>query len=180
MATPATAPLLTVSFYFPSAPFQSSKLTNYSDGFGGANKLFLFEFSMPHDTTSTNNFNLDMPAIWMLNAQIPRTLQYGQADCSCWSTGCGEFDLFEVLDSGNTRCKSTIHGNAAGGDSDYFTRPVSGTMKAAVLMMNDNAHIVVLDDNYSFQNVLSQDIVNQLVTASSTQAAGVSLFALTS
>jgi len=139
---------------------------------------------MPHDdtttTSSTSVGNSDMPAIWMLNAQIPRTLQYGAASCSCWSSGCGEFDLFEVLDSGNTRCKSTIHGNSQGGDSDYFVRPVGETMKAAVLMMDEHAHIVVLDPSYSFQDVLSLDIVNQIVGASSTQAAGVSLFALSS
>lgn len=27
------------------------------------------------------------------NAQIPHTLQYGQADCSCWPA-CGEFDTY--------------------------------------------------------------------------------------
>jgi len=134
---------------------------------------------MPHDSVAST-VNADMPAIWMLNAQIPRTLQYGAADCSCWSSGCGEFDLFEVLDSGNTRCKSTIHGNSQGGDSDYFLRPTAATMKAAVLMMDETAHIVVLDDDYSFQNVLGRDVVNALVSASSTQAAGVSLFALSS
>jgi hypothetical protein len=32
----------------------------------------------------------DEPAIWMLNAQIPRTTQYGPSDCSCWESGCGE------------------------------------------------------------------------------------------
>ena len=66
-------------------------LTVVSDGFDGADKVFLMEFSMPMDGTS--GFNADMPAIWMLNAQIPRTLQYGNAACSCWESGCGEFDV---------------------------------------------------------------------------------------
>lgn len=148
-------------------------------GFGGAQKLFLFEFQMPFDTT-TGGTNADMPAIWMLNAQIPRTLQYGAADCSCWTSGCGEFDLFEVLDAGNTRCKSTVHGNSAGGDSDYFVRPTGKTMKAAVLMINENAHLQVLSDDYSFQNVLTADIVNAIVasTTSQSNSLGISLFAL--
>lgn len=150
-----------------------------TDGFDGAEKLFLIEFEMPSDGT-TGGTNADMPAIWMLNAQIPRTIQYGAADCSCWTSGCGELDLFEVLDSGDIRMKSTLHGNVAGGDSDYFTRPTSGTMKAAVLMINENVHIVVLSSDYSFQQVLSENIINTIVTESSTQSAaeGVSVFAL--
>ena len=66
-------------------------------GFGGADKIFVFEFSMPSDT-SGSAYNQDMPAIWLLNAKIPRTLQYGDASCSCWKTGCGEMDLFEIFD----------------------------------------------------------------------------------
>lgn len=59
-----------------------------ADGFGGADKIFLMEFTMPMD--GKTGFNGDMPAIWMLNAKIPRTIQYGKAECSCWSSGCGE------------------------------------------------------------------------------------------
>lgn len=47
-------------------------------GFDGGDKIFLFEFSMPSD--GTTGFEADMPAIWMLNAEIPRTLQYGKAE----------------------------------------------------------------------------------------------------
>jgi len=38
-------------------------------GFGGANKIFLFEFSMP------NSGGNNQPALWMLNALIPRYVQ---------------------------------------------------------------------------------------------------------
>lgn len=68
-------------------------------GFAGAQKAFFFEFQMPDDGTS--GWNQNMPAIWALNAKVPRTQQYGA--CSCWDSGCGEFDIFEVLDPGNTR-----------------------------------------------------------------------------
>lgn len=99
--------------------------------------------------------NLDTPAIWMLNTQIPQTQQYG--DCSCWDSGCGEFDLFEVLDSGNTRCKSTFHMKKPGGASDYFKRPTTGTLTAIVVLSGDNdaAHIKVLDAGHSFDTTLS-------------------------
>lgn len=69
--------------------------SNNLDGFAGANKIFLLEYAMPVDPAAGDQFNGDMPAIWMLNAQIPRTSQYGKEECSCWKTGCGEFDIGE-------------------------------------------------------------------------------------
>lgn len=84
--------------------------------------------------TGNRGFNGDMPAIWLLNAQIPHTVQYGtNPNCSCWTTGCGELDLFEVLDPGNFRCKSSLHMAPAGGCSEYFVRPSQGPIKAAVV-----------------------------------------------
>ena len=68
---------------------------------------FCFEFEMPSDTNG-NGYNQDMPAVWLLNAKIPRTLQYGEATCSCWKTGCGELDLFEVLSSGSNKMISPL------------------------------------------------------------------------
>ncbi|KAK5001862.1 target of Sbf, partial [Cryomyces antarcticus] len=41
-------------------------------GFDGAHKAFFFEFSMPLD--GNRGTNGDMPAIWMLNNQIPNTI----------------------------------------------------------------------------------------------------------
>ena len=105
---------------------------------------------MPDDGTS--GWNMNMPAVWMLNAEVPRTAQYGPAECSCWSSGCGEFDIMEVLDSGNKRCKSTFHTNKPAGNSDYITRPTSGTIKIAVVFdgSDSTAHIQVLDDSTDF------------------------------
>lgn len=128
-------------------------------GFDGAKKVFLLEFDMP--MTGSRGWNKDMPAVWILNAQIPNTIQYGKAECSCWESGCGEWDIFEVLDSGNTRCKSTIHGNVSGGDSNYFERPVDGTVKVAVVFDADNkaGHIVVLPDETRFEEMLTDEQV---------------------
>ena len=73
--------------------------------------------------TGETGFNADMPAIWIMNAKIALTSQYGEnQQCSCWSRGCGEIDVFEVLDTGNTRCKSTLYMAPADGSSDYFER----------------------------------------------------------
>lgn len=132
-----------------------------TDGFGGDHKIFLLEFSMP--STRKKGFNGDMPAIWLLNAQIPLTSQYGEnPECSCWTSGCGEFDLFEILDSGNFRCKSTLHMAPAGGCSDYFERPTKGTIKAAVVFTGSNevAHIQILDSSQRFDKTLSTEVVN--------------------
>jgi len=74
----------------------------------------------------------DMPAIWMLNAQIPHTIQYGDPSCNCWTSGCGEVDIVEVLSSGAIQCKSTIHTNMVAGDSNYNIRPTTEAMKLAV------------------------------------------------
>lgn len=136
------------------------KLTGIADGFGGDHKIFLMEFSMPF--TGRRDFNGDMPAIWLHNAQIPLTSQYGtNPNCSCWTSGCGEFDVFEILDPGNFRCKSTLHMAPAGGSSDYFKRPSTGTIKAAVVFTGSDevAHIQILDDGQGFDETLEAGVV---------------------
>ncbi|PRT53447.1 Protein TOS1 [Wickerhamiella sorbophila] len=146
-------------------------------GFEGNQKIFVFEFTMPSESTvPAGSFNYDMPAIWLLNAQIPRTLQYGLADCSCWASGCGEFDLFEVLTAGEQRMLATMHdkqnGNGAG-CSSYFTRPTSGTMKAAVVMDNGVVTLVRLDDSVAFGESISNDQIQQWFAATKGQSAAV-------
>ena len=112
-------------------------------GFGGPDKAFFFEFEMPNDGSLSGDAYdpVNMPAIWTLNAQIPRTLQYGESTCSCWSSGCGEFDIFEVLTPGYNKAKSILHGNIAGGSSDWFSRPESGPIQLGVVMIDDKIHV---------------------------------------
>ncbi|CDK29777.1 unnamed protein product [Kuraishia capsulata CBS 1993] len=138
-------------------------------GFGGASKIFVFEFEMPTASSSeSDSSNYDMPAIWLLNAKIPRTLQYGDSSCSCWSTGCGELDLFEILSSGSDKLISHIHdgqgdnGSKSGGagSQDYFDRPTSSSLKAAAIFENGEVHIVVLDDDTDFGSSLDSDTVS--------------------
>ncbi|XBW35915.1 hypothetical protein QEN19_001489 [Hanseniaspora menglaensis] len=136
---------------------------------------------MPTSSTSSSS-NDDMPAIWMLNAKIPRTLQYGNSDCSCWSTGCGELDLFEILSTGSDKLISHIHdgqgdnGSSSGGSgsSDYFDRPTSGTMKAAVIFSSDSSiTIVKLDDSTTFGSSLDSDTVSSWLSTSGSVATNV-------
>lgn len=111
----------------------------------------------------------DAPAYWFLNAAIPRVLQYGSdrnnIPCSCWSTGCGEFDAFEVLGNGGERAKSTLHrqGNLEGGDSNFFRRPVGARIKFAVVWHYPHITAMILDDNFEFEESLSDAQVQRLV-----------------
>ena len=116
--------------------------------------------------TGAKGFNADMPAIWIMNAAIALTAQYGEnQQCSCWSSGCGELDVFEVLDAGNTRCKSTLHMAPAGGSSDYFERPVASSIKAAVVFYgrNETAVIQLLDDIVAFSDVLTEGFIESVI-----------------
>ncbi|RDI89863.1 hypothetical protein Vi05172_g195 [Venturia inaequalis] len=129
-------------------------------GFAGAQKAFFFEFKMPNDGTS--GWNQNMPAIWALNAKVPRTQQYGA--CSCWDSGCGEIDIFEVLDPGNTRCKSTVHGLVQGGSSDYFVRPTASFKKVAVIFDNNNVMIRELPSDFNFSAGISAAKITELAS----------------
>ncbi|KAF1810645.1 hypothetical protein P152DRAFT_366171, partial [Eremomyces bilateralis CBS 781.70] len=124
-------------------------------GWGGASKIFVAEFDMPDDGSS--GFNMNMPAYWHLNAKISRTAQYN--GCSCWPK-CGEFDVAEVLDSGNNRCKSTLHGFKSGGNSDYFERPTSGAVTYVVVYDDDNITIKEVSD-FSYPGSLSSSEVGK-------------------
>jgi len=93
---------------------------------------------MPMD--GQRGFNGDLPAYWMLNAKIPRTQQYG--DCSCWPS-CGEFDIMEILDSGDKRCKTTFHSDFPGGSSDYIERPTEDFVKVATIIHKESRTVTV-------------------------------------
>jgi len=132
-------------------------------GFSTASDVvFLVDFMMPRDPGS--GFNVDMSAAWFLNAQIPRTLQYGSASCSCWVSGCGEFDVFEILSTGSNYLTTTLHSSqgtgtqfGGGGCSDYIARPLTDYMKAAIVFDVDTSQfiITVIDPSTTFGAGLS-------------------------
>ncbi|OLN84353.1 PGA52-like protein [Colletotrichum chlorophyti] len=133
-------------------------------GFKGEDSVWLFEFNMPLDGNS--GFNGDMPALWFLNAKIPRTAQYNA--CSCWPA-CGEFDVLEVLASGDTKCKSTFHSNVPGGSSDYFDRPTGAPIKVATIFDAESGQVSVkiLDDDVDFSTGLTRAQVESWLSADS-------------
>ena len=135
--------------------------------------IVLVEFMMPRDSGS--GFNVDMSAAWFLNAQIPRTLQYGNAACSCWTSGCGEFDVFEILSTGSDYLTTTLHTwqgtgtqYGGGGCSDYISRPLTSYMKAAIIfsVSTMTMDIVVLDPSTSFDPSLSDATVQSWCSVS--------------
>lgn len=140
-------------------------------GWSGVEKIFVFEFQMP--SSGATGFNGDMPAIWMLNAKIPRTLQYGAKSCSCWDSGCGELDLFEILSTGSNMMITHLHdkqgdngsGYGGGGSGDYVQRPLQGSMKAAAIFTKGAIHVMQLDSSVSFDAVLGSSIVDAWVAA---------------
>ena len=101
---------------------------------------------------------MDMPAIWLLNAQVPRTLQYGNPECSCWPL-CGEMDIFEILDPGYDKCISSLH--PLGGSPSFFSRPSENSVKVAVVFsgISGTVRIEVLDNWQGFDKSLMDDVV---------------------
>lgn len=145
-------------------------------GFAGDKKIFVFEFSMPHNATGAP-LNDDMPAIWALNSKIPRTFQYGIGDgvkfphqsCSCWESGCGELDLFEILEGNKANLISHYHSEqgtnnqyGGGGSADYFTRPCDNSVKAAVIF-DGNKEVIIrfLPDSTAFtKEMVDEDFMD--------------------
>ncbi|KAK4192808.1 putative TOS1-like glycosyl hydrolase-domain-containing protein [Podospora australis] len=116
-------------------------------------KVFLMEFSMPHETgpdlflaEGRKDAQWDAPAVWLLNARIPYTQQYG--NCSCWHTGCGEFDIFEALEPGEDRVLTSVHAQYRAGARDYLMRPTAETMQLAVVLdeVKGTLEVKVLED----------------------------------
>ncbi|EWC45151.1 hypothetical protein DRE_06039 [Drechslerella stenobrocha 248] len=145
-------------------------------GWDGDNKVFVFKFTMPIDNSPGSNSN--MPAVWSLNSLIGRTLQYpAKPEWSCWSTGCGEFDIFEVLAGEGefsnamtshlhsfqgSPMKGSPNAKGGGGTPDFFKRPVTGTFTGMVSYLSDGAiTIQQLDEGFDFPEYLPMDTIKK-------------------
>jgi len=142
-------------------------------GWAGVNKMFMFEYSMPLSglrSTTLTAPNPDMPAIWLLNSKVTNGEQYG---CSCWGTGCGEFDIHEVLQPGDATGYSSMHmgDNYAGTPPNGLARPTGATMKLAVIITDNVAQVQVLPDTQTFDDVIAADVVNSFLGVAPTNGA---------
>lgn len=149
-------------------------------GFGGVTKMFLFDFEMPRETQSnSSSFDYyDLPAIWLLNDHIPRTAQYPQnGNCSCWASGCGEYDIFEAL-NGTERDHfySTFHTfqgienlNLGIQSYGYIPRDTSNSMKGGVIFDSAGNVISFLSNSTKFDSSLTYNDINSILSEISTE-----------
>ncbi|EJS43213.1 YJL171C [Saccharomyces arboricola H-6] len=145
-------------------------------GFGGITKMFLFEFEMPTETAKNSSSigYYDLPAIWLLNDHIARTSQYPtNANCSCWASGCGEYDIFEAMNgTEKNHLYSTFHTFQGIEDLGtgiqsygYITRNTSGTMKGGVVFDSSGDVVSFISDATTFDSTVSAETVNELLAA---------------
>lgn len=137
-------------------------------GYYGVNKMFLFEFNTPSDLTEeklkNKTSNYDMPAIWLLNAQIPRTSQYPlNGNCSAWNSGAGEFDIFEVMNvTERNHFFTTLHDFQGTDDIGtgiqnfaYLERTPDSVMTGGVVFGEDGSASVFLSNSTSIDSSIS-------------------------
>jgi hypothetical protein len=139
-------------------------------GYSGSVKMFTFEFEMPTEETASEDIsNYNMPAIWLLNAQIPRTAQYSlNANCSCWRSGCGEFDIFEVMNTTESdHLYTTIHDYQGTDDIEsgiaipgYINRDTSGVMSGGALFDSNGDVYVWMSNSTLFNSSVPYSHVN--------------------
>lgn len=137
---------------------------------------------MPNDVSSNDYTpNNNLPAIWALNAKIPRTSQYAlkpNNPCSCWKSGCGELDLFEVIKDAPQYCKTHYHssqGGLGGGCPDYFDRPVGKFVKGMVIFDGVKQVTIKLNagDSLDFGASYGESFINSMVEKSAKGLASV-------
>ncbi|KAK6204464.1 putative TOS1-like glycosyl hydrolase-domain-containing protein [Scheffersomyces amazonensis] len=146
-------------------------------GFFGTTKMFIFDFEMPDESELpgwTANYN--MPAIWLLNANIPRTAQYSDnVNCSCWRSGCGEFDIFEVKNNTQSEVNqlfTTIHDYQGTDDIEtglqingYIPRDTQGSMVGGVSFDSNGNAIVWVSNSTTFDEVISASDFNSWISS---------------
>lgn len=148
-------------------------------GYTGVTKMFLFEFEMPTETqdNSTSFDYYDLPAIWLLNAKIPRTSQYpSNSNCSCWASGCGEFDIFEVMNgTEKNHLYSTFHtfqgiedlGTGIQADG-YISRSTDSVMRGGVIFDSNGDTVVFMSNDTVFDSTIDADTLNGILASYST------------
>lgn len=120
-------------------------------GFSGVQRAVFFKFTMPHTSAASGGYYWDLPAIWSLNALISNTGQF--SGNNCWQSGCGEFDILEVVkdsmipDPDRVKGQVCLHTNYQnGGMGDYLPRPVDTFMTLAVLYSGSSIKIQIVPD----------------------------------
>ncbi|RSL44079.1 hypothetical protein CEP54_014828 [Fusarium duplospermum] len=92
----------------------------------------------------------------------------------------GEVDIYEVLASGDTKCKSTLHLEKGAGSSDYFVRPVDKFIKVATVFDGRTLSVAIkkLPDDFDLSSGLSDATVREWVESFALAEKGSSLYQL--
>ncbi|POM61919.1 Secretory protein OPEL [Phytophthora palmivora] len=124
---------------------------NDYQGWNGGKKAFVTEVKMPKGKT------LNRPAIWMLNAQVVHSNQYG---CNCRGMGpvggCGELDIAEVIETNPACDKVTTHyyfydGSVLSPGGDNFApRSYDSTTVYVTLIDDSNEGLIKIVELASF------------------------------
>lgn len=119
---------------------------------------------MPLDGNTSSPYG-NTPSWWMLNAEIPRTVQYPtHPNCNCHDSGCGELDIMEVTWTGNTHCTSTLHTKTGVGATGYIERPTGAPVKVALIMSKSTATIQVLPASFNISRTLTDAQVHRIAS----------------
>ncbi|KAF4149929.1 putative TOS1-like glycosyl hydrolase (DUF2401) [Phytophthora infestans] len=139
-------------------------------GWDGGMKMFVTKVQMPASSTA------NLPAIWMLNAQVVRANQYG-CNCRGWGAhgGCGELDISEVIETNTDKDKVSTHyyfydGIVSPGGDNYASRPTDSAVTYVTILDNSGDGIVKIieigcdDFDFSVDSV-SADTVSAWLSA---------------
>ncbi len=136
-------------------------------GWAGA-KIFAIRARMPRFAGPNTQYYDDVPAIWMLNARVVRTAQYG---CNCRGMGspggCGELDVAEVIHGQDlTHATSTLYSfkGATGSGQNYFIRPVKESATFIVIFDATGNKVQMLRlpaNGFNFGDTVSNTTVNE-------------------
>ncbi|KAE8913254.1 hypothetical protein PF005_g28789 [Phytophthora fragariae] len=130
---------------------------NDYQGWNGGKKAFVTEVKMPQGSKP------NQPAIWMLNAQVMHSNQYG---CNCRGIGpvggCGELDIAEVIETNDARDKVTTHyyfydGSVLSPGGDNFApRSCESTTVYVTLIDDSNDGLIKIVELDSFDFSLTE------------------------
>ncbi|RLN45942.1 hypothetical protein BBJ28_00009255 [Nothophytophthora sp. Chile5] len=140
-------------------------------GWDSGLKMFVSKVMMPTGTSA------NLPAIWMLNAQVVRASQYG---CNCRGSGsvggCGELDVAEVIETNTAQDKVSTHyyfydGDVSPGGDNYASRPTDSAVTYVTIFDNSGEGVVKIieigGDDFDFSvDSVSADTVSAWLEAS--------------
>ncbi|KAE9314106.1 hypothetical protein PF001_g8433 [Phytophthora fragariae] len=140
-------------------------------GWDGGMKMFVTKVQMPTGST------VNLPAIWMLNAQVVRASQYA---CNCRGSGsvggCGELDVAEVIETNTAQDKVSTHyyfydGSVSPGGDNYAARPTDSVVTYVTIYDNSGEGVVKIieigGDDFDFSvDSISADTVSTWLSAS--------------